>query len=85
MRRTRTPKRADGRLSLHFEEVNGRLDVWILQGNRRFFGAKDTYEAGHLDVDAGGCLPGEEAGIYALLETEEASSGIMQPVTWEIK
>ena len=79
--KTKLPEKTDEGLRLRFEEVNGKLDVFVLTEGSCFTGRKEIYEADALEVPVSG-HPGAEAEIYVFLEAGEVSSGIMMPVHW---
>lgn len=81
--KTTAPEVVPGRkTSLRFDEIHGKLDVTIRQGDRTWKGKKADGEPGSLMVPMDGWNEKADVEIIACMEAENTSSGITQPIHW---
>ncbi|MGN0981048.1 MAG: glycoside hydrolase family 2 TIM barrel-domain containing protein [Candidatus Avoscillospira sp.] len=80
---TPAPELASGReASLRFDQVQGKIEVTVRQGDRVWTGRKDDYEPGPAEVRVEGFAPEGAMEILARFEASDTSAGIIYPVHW---
>lgn len=81
--KTPAPEEVPGRkTSLCFDEIHGKLDVTIRQGDKTWNGKKEDYEPGSLLVPLDRWEERTDLELIACMEVESTSSGITQPIHW---